>query len=287
MVRINGRLEGFLKLADEEGWVREQGEYCGLWTVLGGDAAPAEDEAKETAAKPAAESEGCDTEDYLQKLKDAFLEGGDLEAAMHDTDTPCRGANPAPLQGEELGAEGSDDGPPRTEGVNLNTTLPQDVVRRALVQEEAADVLVTPRPDADGLSAGSGETPTAHNDNSREVDSVESPAKAWASPHASQRPKMPLEKKTKEKRGPSKRSGHSNPASPSLDPELLQWLKANKLSSYAQTFQAHEVDLEVLPSLTYADLMEMRLPSHVCKAIKTRAPDRSHSVPPAMKAGKH
>ena len=58
------------------------------------------------------------------------------------------------------------------------------------------------------------------------------------------------------------------------DPGVVAWLKANKLSAYIPVFEAHEVDLEVLPTLTYVDLLEMRLPPHVCKAVKVRAPDR-------------
>eukprot|EP01059_Diplonema_ambulator_P030690 TRINITY_DN5351_c0_g1_i1.p1 TRINITY_DN5351_c0_g1~~TRINITY_DN5351_c0_g1_i1.p1 ORF type:complete len:411 (+),score=105.60 TRINITY_DN5351_c0_g1_i1:56-1234(+) len=52
-----------------------------------------------------------------------------------------------------------------------------------------------------------------------------------------------------------------------IDTLLQEWLNQYHLNPYAHIFSQHEVDIVVLPTLTYGDLVEMRLPPNVCRAI--------------------
>ena len=298
-------VEGYM-MAVGGGWVRVGGDVSGMWVVVDAETGKRLSQAsthpapKETDADPA-----------LVALRESFLKGGDIDEALRvavgapPARQPRLLQRPGGLSAAALKHDDEDDVSLHTTqdsasiAAVLNSTVPQtgqlsQAVREATLQNiqastasapvtpeevvlsekgdkgekshvtpEAAEPIITPR-----KSAESGE-------NAPPAPAVVSPARGWTAA-ASRRCGS----------ANSKRAVQALSSPLPLDNNLFLWLKQKKLSPYAATFQAHEVDMEVLPLLTYADLLEMRLPSHVCKTIKIHAPDKHKKSNPKTKTPK-
>ena len=67
--------------------------------------------------------------------------------------------------------------------------------------------------------------------------------------------------------------------------DLRDWLRSNKLEQYAEVFDAHDIDLDILPDLSDVDLEKLGISlcnrRRLMKAIAERAIDTGESMPKA------
>eukprot|EP01061_Rhynchopus_euleeides_P006683 TRINITY_DN15731_c0_g1_i3.p1 TRINITY_DN15731_c0_g1~~TRINITY_DN15731_c0_g1_i3.p1 ORF type:complete len:420 (+),score=138.64 TRINITY_DN15731_c0_g1_i3:180-1439(+) len=315
VVEITRELEGHMMIADG-GWVKRAGHTTGMWVEVDQVTGRRLSQPSVTTPRPA------ETDSTLQALKESFLRGASIDEALRlavaNTTPKAEARLPHRLSHRpaEMGSDGeaslqtTQDSQSITQ---LNSTIPQNSAMAQAVKDaaakasppfpvsktpsaelspeevllfntkaappgpetsepvvEAAETIVTPRKSHVVSGEKSLPLPPASVEHTPETGAI-SPARAWTAAAS--------------KKGGAGLTRRSQPlTSPlELDPTLQAWLKAKKLSPYSSTFQAHEVDMEVLPLLTYADLLEMRLPSHVCKAVKIYAPDRNRGGVPAGK----
>src|SRR5215472_14971296 len=67
--------------------------------------------------------------------------------------------------------------------------------------------------------------------------------------------------------------------------DLRDWLRSNKLEQYAEMFEAHDIDVDILPDLSDVDLEKLGISlgnrRRLMKAIAERAIDTGESMPKA------
>ncbi|KAJ9455066.1 hypothetical protein DIPPA_31273 [Diplonema papillatum] len=296
-VRGNGDRElivreqnGFLQL-HSGGWVRQKGNFCGEWAPEGPAVSP-EDASKQLLANGSYANSEFDIAEKAAFMKREFLKGTDIDCAlaMALVARPPRqdhvpkvvvangGDGEMRLGLPELVTEGE------PEAVPSPTSSPARNSAKGRVRIVTSDMTAHHHQHSPAHSAQNGGGGDSARDAAHHHQPGQMPTTAWAAKgggRAGAR-KKPAAKKSVKRSSSAPRAASPPPprkSSQPLDSSFLEWLRFHSLSAYRHVFEKHEIDLDVLPTLTYADLAEMQLPAHVCKQVNHALNHPDHPAP--------
>eukprot|EP01064_Diplonema_japonicum_P036515 TRINITY_DN8228_c0_g3_i1.p1 TRINITY_DN8228_c0_g3~~TRINITY_DN8228_c0_g3_i1.p1 ORF type:complete len:395 (+),score=65.29 TRINITY_DN8228_c0_g3_i1:61-1245(+) len=277
---ITHEISGFLRIQNI-GWVRKEGNFTGTWERCkpAGESESRSSTPPPMIASPTPSNGG--SEKFVNKgerelavaekarlMKKAFLEGVSVDEALErvaqHVNSPTSGLLSMSPTTDNTKASSID----QYEG-NVYS-IPSSLRTPSSVSSPTAS------PNSRGAARVRITEPTDHVIVSSSYSSP-GPTPGWVSAsYVTHTPKRSGSKGKSKKPGPVL-PPPPPPPSPKfpLDPLLQEWLVQYNLTPYNHIFSQHEVDIVVLPTLTYADFVEMRLPPNVCRAVlhAVRHPD--------------